>query len=531
MHQIDNPWAITAKPMASPVGRPGWFQKGAPPNLLATIVDFDWANTIQAEILNVVLGAGLTPDKQNDSQLLLAIQTMIEGVTGVDLSLFVLRAGDTMTGGLTTPWLTANTGRIVSQAAVNPSVVVYDTTADLAAGMWVGPDDLGIYFGSTYGDGTPLAPWSYADGSGLWSAAGIVAVSSITSQNGRIIAQGGSYPSVTVYNTNGFAFGMWADPNGNLGFGSADGSGTPAGQLMTLSPAGGVYAASVSSSGGISGAEIAASGTINAAQIMSSGTIYVSYPLAPAFYLTGDGSTNTLNFQGGYAFQWRVSDGMLIYLANNAVAMTMDYTGAMSLANNLSVYESVTFTGSGPGSPTGVPGAIWCTPNTGAFRFMGIYPQFQQLGIGAWGGSLAYNTQSHPDGGGAWECDINGTTQQTGYAYNLANPNPSDVSLKSNIQPWSPGLAEVLQINTVSFEYTPEAKLGLPGSRHYGVNAQEVQAVLPEAVLTMQRHLSNDPADPPTEVLAVNANAIFYACVNAIKEIAGRLDVLEARAA
>ena len=74
MHRIDNAWVATQKPAAQPVGTPGFFQAGnVSSQLLATVVDYDWANTVQEEIVGVVLDAGLTPDKQNDGQLKLAI--------------------------------------------------------------------------------------------------------------------------------------------------------------------------------------------------------------------------------------------------------------------------------------------------------------------------------------------------------------------------------------------------------------------------------------------------------------------------
>ena len=74
MHRIDNAWVATAKPAAQPVGSPGFFQAGnVSSQLEATVLDYDWANTVQEEIAGVVLDAGLTLDKQNDGQLKLAI--------------------------------------------------------------------------------------------------------------------------------------------------------------------------------------------------------------------------------------------------------------------------------------------------------------------------------------------------------------------------------------------------------------------------------------------------------------------------
>jgi hypothetical protein len=84
MHQIDNPWVTTTKPPAQPVGTPGYFQPGdEATSLLATVVDYDWANTVQSELINVIVNAGLTPDKQNDAQLVNSIITIINREVGL----------------------------------------------------------------------------------------------------------------------------------------------------------------------------------------------------------------------------------------------------------------------------------------------------------------------------------------------------------------------------------------------------------------------------------------------------------------
>lgn len=102
MHQIDNAWAIAAQPAPQPVGTPGWFQGGDDTiNLLATVVDYDWANTVQAEIINVVHNAGLVLDKTNDTQLLQSIIAIIQREATADLSAYLPLAGGTMTGSLT----------------------------------------------------------------------------------------------------------------------------------------------------------------------------------------------------------------------------------------------------------------------------------------------------------------------------------------------------------------------------------------------------------------------------------------------
>jgi hypothetical protein len=78
MYRIDNVTAALALPTPAAVGpKPnGYFTKGDPAGgVQATIVDDDWANAIQEEIVAVILAAGLTLDKTNRAQLLAAIRS------------------------------------------------------------------------------------------------------------------------------------------------------------------------------------------------------------------------------------------------------------------------------------------------------------------------------------------------------------------------------------------------------------------------------------------------------------------------
>src|SRR5262249_36256501 len=77
MHRIDNPNAAAAKPTPNPPGTPGFFTAGSPlTGTQPTIVDFDWLNTVQEELINIVLKGGLTPSKTNDQQMLQALSSL-----------------------------------------------------------------------------------------------------------------------------------------------------------------------------------------------------------------------------------------------------------------------------------------------------------------------------------------------------------------------------------------------------------------------------------------------------------------------
>ena len=80
MHRIDNPSASTSLPTPTPLGPEGYFTKG---NInvgqSATIVEFDWLNTIQEELMSIVLRGGLTSDKADNTQLLKALSNLFTG--------------------------------------------------------------------------------------------------------------------------------------------------------------------------------------------------------------------------------------------------------------------------------------------------------------------------------------------------------------------------------------------------------------------------------------------------------------------
>ncbi|WP_186151049.1 gp53-like domain-containing protein [Burkholderia gladioli] len=77
MFRIDQTTAVTAIPAPAPAGTPGYFTGGNPATgQAATILDADWANMLQEEVINVVTAAGITPSKTVYTQLLSAIRAL-----------------------------------------------------------------------------------------------------------------------------------------------------------------------------------------------------------------------------------------------------------------------------------------------------------------------------------------------------------------------------------------------------------------------------------------------------------------------
>lgn len=83
MFRIDSQGTSATLPTPAAVGvTVGYFTKGDPQNaILPTVVSDDWLNMVQEEILNVILGAGLTPSKTTYTQLRDAISTGVTDTT------------------------------------------------------------------------------------------------------------------------------------------------------------------------------------------------------------------------------------------------------------------------------------------------------------------------------------------------------------------------------------------------------------------------------------------------------------------
>jgi len=86
---------------------------------------------------------------------------------------------------------------------------------------------------------------------------------------------------------------------------------------------------------------------------------------------------------------------------------------------------------------------------------------------------------------------------------------PSDRRLKQNIQPYQDGLAQVLQIKPVRYNYNEKSGYDT-NKEHVGIIAQEVQKVAPYMV----RRLNPEKND----YLAYDGTALSFMLVNAVKE-------------
>lgn len=105
MHNIDVATAAATQPTIEPPGPVpgGWFRKkNALLGQEATVIDYAWLNSMQAELGNVLTAASITPNKATQNQLLQSIQTLItNAVTNVSPTLLktVTQSGHGFTKG------------------------------------------------------------------------------------------------------------------------------------------------------------------------------------------------------------------------------------------------------------------------------------------------------------------------------------------------------------------------------------------------------------------------------------------------
>jgi hypothetical protein len=108
--------------------------------------------------------------------------------------------------------------------------------------------------------------------------------------------------------------------------------------------------------------------------------------------------------------------------------------------------------------------------------------------------------------------------------YNAANSAAwtitSDVSLKENIEPYSRGLAALLQLQPVSYRFAAGTPLAdEAGTTRYGLVAQDVETVVPEMV--------GETTLGEERVSTLDVGNLFWILTNAVKELAARVSQLE----
>jgi hypothetical protein len=141
-------------------------------------------------------------------------------------------------------------------------------------------------------------------------------------------------------------------------------------------------------------------------------------------------------------------------------------------------------------------------PAAGDLQFLNLYYNgstynyYERMRIKA-NGNIKFNAY----GAGALTTDASGNITAS-----------SDERIKSNIRPFSRGLAEILAINPILHGYTEESGLDQSRDDYAGFSAQQVQTIIPEAI--------GANADG---MLSFSDRPVMAALVNAMKELNANL--------
>ncbi len=133
---------------------------------------------------------------------------------------------------------------------------------------------------------------------------------------------------------------------------------------------------------------------------------------------------------------------------------------------------------------------------------------------------LEVGTQAYKPGGGSWAT-------------------LSDSRFKRNIEPFTDGLAKVMQIRPVSFQYNERASLTDANRRYIGVLAQDMIAIAPYMVEEVSlgqvvREVENgvdEVLEPGTPGYTFDPSALDYIMINAIQELEHKIEAQNRRIA
>jgi len=127
-------------------------------------------------------------------------------------------------------------------------------------------------------------------------------------------------------------------------------------------------------------------------------------------------------------------------------------------------------------------------------------------------------TRAELAAGGTWRWNAYGAgTLTTDASGNITAT--SDERLKTNITPWTRGLSDVLKINPILYNWTPES--GLDQLNAYaGYSAQNMETAIPEAI-----------GVGSNGYMGIDLRPISAAHTNAIKTLIDKIEALEARIA
>lgn len=212
MYRIDNDTASTTLPPVKPVGIPGYFTEGTVGGVPATIVEADWLNEVQEELLAILAAANIAPSKLVNNQVIQAILWLIgnntrQRLTG-GLNLYVnASTGSDANSGLTPTTAFATPQRAWNYIMQRLDVGANEVVVNMADGNYPGFNCSGAPVGQegwqVVFQGNPANPVAVVI-SGVNQAAVSCSIGGVVViQNMRLQSSGSGYGGYGIYCTIG----------------------------------------------------------------------------------------------------------------------------------------------------------------------------------------------------------------------------------------------------------------------------------------------------------------------------------------
>lgn len=375
-----------------------------------------------------------------------------------------------------------------------------------------GTSGVGTFVGTGAGQ---VATWNGS----AWTAAtpAPAGVTSLTA-GGGILVNGGSGPAsgaVTVSNngvtslTAGTAISLSGGPTGAITINNIGATSIAAGTGISVSAIGGAY--TVTNGGVVSvtagtGVTITGTATNPIISAVSSGGTVTSVSLGTGTTgLTVSGTTSqTITSSGTFTI------GGTLAVANGGTGnTTLDGAGIVTKTGTQTMSGAKTFTG----------GIVTNAITSPAFNYQAAVSTYYSSGNVV----ISINsTDTIFYANGDFKIPGSNATKATGTTW----INPSDRRLKDNIQSYSAGLNELMQIQPKSWVFNGKGGT-TQGTKGVGVIADDMQNVLPDTVTTYKAKLNPEDQEE-TDIKQFDANDITWVLVNAIKELKAEVDALKA---
>ena len=161
-----------------------------------------------------------------------------------------------------------------------------------------------------------------------------------------------------------------------------------------------------------------------------------------------------------------------------------------------------------------------------------------------WGGGIhtfdmyAIGTIGAGDGSGTGPGNLRAYLNSTGnifasgcvqYSGSTLGTCASDARTKKDVQPFSLGLKDLLEVNPVYYRYTGEYGQKADGTKMVGVIAQDLERAIPELVKPIKA--KRTPASQEEEIKSVNYSWFNFMTINAVKELYKKLTGVDERVA